>query len=427
MPPYADSSRLSVQAAADLFGAEPFDVGHREEHLVRIFEFRQGSPNGLPALLADQVGERVARRGRRLFAPAECSIGRGFPPVGSRPLLADVPRRLEEKRRQGSEVLDAAGAKRFENPAQRFLRHVLGEIAVSQASRSKEAETIPESVRELRGLRIRVAAGREEDPTFLVSRRISVTVLRRRRHQMHETGKPRIDSDDSRQRSRGAPTSTVEEEPMSDRYLVTPPCLTEKAAGNHMRRSSGKRRAAILALGAAILISAGCGETAGPTAPQSPTTSRRLPVPYVAQQTPVWCWAACSEMVLAYKGSPEPQCGILSDWFQFPCCLQPAACATTAPLEIIQATLAAHGVRSTRVPSPLPLSSVKAEIDAGRPLILAYRGSFSGHVVVLFGYDAQGNVAIHDPIYGSYPSVPFGAAFSYGGQLSWAETLAGIQ
>jgi hypothetical protein len=174
-----------------------------------------------------------------------------------------------------------------------------------------------------------------------------------------------------------------------------------------------------------LLTVTSCNES--PTEPSSGGPGRVLSVPYSAQQTPVWCWAACSEMILQYYGRVATQCGILSAWFRFDCCTFPGPCTTTAPIEVIQATLAAVGVGSQRVLSPVSFDVVRAEIDAGRPLILAYRGSFSGHVVVLYGYDALGRVYINDPLYGQVRGVPYGATFTYNGQLGWAETLLGIR
>jgi hypothetical protein len=83
------------------------------------------------------------------------------------------------------------------------------------------------------------------------------------------------------------------------------------------------------------------------------------------------------------------------------------------------------GVRSTAFPGPISFQSVQSEINAGRPVIVAYRGSFAGHVVIIYGYDANGKVYIRDPLFGSFV-VPYGTSFSYGGQLIWSDTIYGI-
>ena len=174
-----------------------------------------------------------------------------------------------------------------------------------------------------------------------------------------------------------------------------------------------------------VLWSCSNSEGSSPTEP-GPSGSRRiLAVPYVSQQTPVWCWAAVSEMVFRYYRRPGTQCEILSAWFHFNCCAAAQYCLSTASIQQIRETLGANGLRSTAVAGPVPFQVLAAEIDAGRPLILGYRGSFAGHVVVLYGYDQANNVYIHDPYYGSFV-VPYGASFSYGGQLLWSDTIGGI-
>jgi hypothetical protein len=165
-----------------------------------------------------------------------------------------------------------------------------------------------------------------------------------------------------------------------------------------------------------------------PPATPAPGGARALAVPFVAQQTPVWCWAAVSEMVFRYYGRGAAQCQVLTAWLGADCCRAPGLCLTGAPtLEVIQQSLAGFGgLRSTRAGGPLPFAAVMREIDAGRPMIAAYRGSFSGHVVVLYGYDANGGfVFIHDPFYGTF-RVPYAQTFAYQGQLVWVDTLYGI-
>ncbi len=76
-------------------------------------------------------------------------------------------------------------------------------------------------------------------------------------------------------------------------------------------------------------------------------------------------------------------------------------------------------------PCLITFQAVQSEINAGRPIIVAYRGSSAGHVVIIHGYDAQRNVYIHDPLYGSFV-VPYGNSFSYGGQFIWSDTIYGI-
>jgi hypothetical protein len=191
-------------------------------------------------------------------------------------------------------------------------------------------------------------------------------------------------------------------------------------------------RLLILLLALALVASASCSEgdlsPTEPTGPPGPTggAQKILSVPLIAQQTPVWCWAAVSEMIFRYYGRGATQCQILSGWYQRDCCLFSQSCQTTASIQAIQQTLLAFGgVRSTALPGPISFQNVQSEINAGRPVIVAYRGSFAGHVVIIHGYDANGNVYIRDPLFGSFV-VPYGTSFSYGGQLIWSDTIFGI-
>lgn len=189
-------------------------------------------------------------------------------------------------------------------------------------------------------------------------------------------------------------------------------------------------RIVILLLVLVFAISEACSN--GDASPTEPTggggggSQRILSVPFIAQQTPVWCWAAVSEMIFRYRGRGATQCQILSGWYRGDCCTFPQFCQTTAPIQAIQQTLYAFGgLNSATYPGPISFQNIQSEINSGRPVIVAYRGSFSGHVVIIYGYDARGNVYIRDPYYGSFV-VPYGASFSYGGQLIWSDTIYGI-
>ena len=179
---------------------------------------------------------------------------------------------------------------------------------------------------------------------------------------------------------------------------------------------------------------AGGGGSAVPLPPPAddpPAESGRkvLSVPFFPQQTEVWCWAATSGMVLEYFGSPWLECEIASYWLSggydtTSCCFQPDLCLQPAPFEAIQWILyGLGGIDSLQTFSALSFSDLRYEIDQGHPMVLFYAGSFIGHFVVLYGYDAiTQTVFVHDPVFGSF-EVPYGSAFHYGGQLTWANTL----
>lgn len=190
------------------------------------------------------------------------------------------------------------------------------------------------------------------------------------------------------------------------------------------RRQSPLRRLILVVLCVLTLaLAKGCGGGSGGGEPP-PGGGRVLSVPLVTQQTQVWCWAAAAEMLFRYHGMGYTQCEVLSFLFQFNCCGFPNACAITATVPQIQQTLFAFGGLSSRVVGPLSLQGVRAEIDANRPFIVTYQGSFVGHVVVIYGYDDEGNVYIRDPFYGSFV-VPYAAAFTYlgQGQQVWRQTI----
>ena len=171
--------------------------------------------------------------------------------------------------------------------------------------------------------------------------------------------------------------------------------------------------------------SADCSSN-GPPPPPPPPTEKVLDVPMVAQQTEVWCWAAVTEMIFRYYNVGTTQCNILSEWTGVDCCSYSNLCLHPAPVEVIQRTLAAYGIRSQVINRGLSLSEVKYEIDQGRPIVVFYIGSsFVGHFVLAYGYDSSGNIYIHDPIYGTF-SVPYGLTFSYQGRLGWGATIYNI-
>ena len=71
-----------------------------------------------------------------------------------------------------------------------------------------------------------------------------------------------------------------------------------------------------------------------------------------------------------------------------------------------------------------------AEIDEGRPVIVAYRGSSRGHVVLVAGYDrAAGTTWVHDPSLGSFevPYEELGQYFNEGEELHWTDTIIEIE
>jgi papain like cysteine protease AvrRpt2 len=129
-------------------------------------------------------------------------------------------------------------------------------------------------------------------------------------------------------------------------------------------------------------------------------------------------------MLFRYNGFGTTQCQTLSLLYNFDCCFAPQFCLTGAPIDLIQrALLNLGGLRSVRRFAALSPAEIRTEIDSGRPLIMAYSQSFSGHVVVVYGYESGGQILqIHDPAFGTF-RVPYALTFSYGGSMVWIDTI----
>jgi hypothetical protein len=193
-----------------------------------------------------------------------------------------------------------------------------------------------------------------------------------------------------------------------------------------MNSKSGLR-ASLLVL---LVLSVHCSsKVSSPTEPggSPPPVSLSLPVPFFMQQTQEWCWAASIQMVSQFYGVSLSQCGILSTELNIDCCsFVGSACVQPAPtIATIQAALRYFAnVKSAEIGRPLSFAEVVAQISGGHPVIAVYESQFSGHVVVIFGYNSSNKtLAINDPIFGSFANVPYGASFTYGGTLIWADTL----
>ena len=155
--------------------------------------------------------------------------------------------------------------------------------------------------------------------------------------------------------------------------------------------------------------------------------SNQLDIDPVYQQTPVWCWAAVGEMVFSYYGvaninpAGNFQCGIIA--LLHPVCNQNCgACIVPAgSLTVMNNMLTRYPQTATNLSgnvtristltsqSRLSLESLKAEIDAGRPVVAAispsgYRTNVSEPVALIIGYD-EDDLIVNDPF-------PFALAFT---------------
>lgn len=125
----------------------------------------------------------------------------------------------------------------------------------------------------------------------------------------------------------------------------------------------------------------------------------KLPVPLIAQQTRMWCWAASGQMVMSYIGGKSvPQCSQASHYFNNPaCCATPFQCVNGGWPE-----LGYYGFTFKRTTDlALDWDALKAQIDSGKPFCFSWHwNDGGGHMMVVIGYATQGTtrlVWIHDP------------------------------
>lgn len=156
-----------------------------------------------------------------------------------------------------------------------------------------------------------------------------------------------------------------------------------------------------------------------------------LPIAPVMQDTPVWCWAAISEMVFKHfgAGNARPgnlfQCGIVEAMAagtvrsacEQNCFLPGCVHAAGTPQYMMQVfqeypkraarklSSAQPRLATTYAPRPLTLPEIRAQIDAGRPVVVGINPAgqsgapgASQHVALVVGYDDEAaTLTINDP------------------------------
>jgi hypothetical protein len=161
----------------------------------------------------------------------------------------------------------------------------------------------------------------------------------------------------------------------------------------------------------------------------APAFAEELEVSFRRQHTLVWCWAATIAMVGAYvTGRGAEDCEVLSAYDRLlggpgGCCQSPQRCSRTGSSQEMKTILSRiFGLSGYHYPRPLTYAEVKREIDRDKPFIAAIRNGFSGHVVVVSGYETPDRVILLDPMSGRHV-VRYGQLrrnFQLG---SWTETL----
>ena len=130
-------------------------------------------------------------------------------------------------------------------------------------------------------------------------------------------------------------------------------------------------------------------------------------VPQIKQEQSNWCWAACAEMVFRYyDGAAARQCEFANELFgRTECCSKPSSpdCNKPCRKEDVSKLYSSKHICSTFVGSVVSFSKLQSEIDADRPVEVAYfwgdKGE-TGHLVVVRGWRVDGKeefVYVNDP------------------------------
>lgn len=137
--------------------------------------------------------------------------------------------------------------------------------------------------------------------------------------------------------------------------------------------------------------------------------AKELDVTFHRQNTQVWCWAATIAMVGGYvTGHSAKDCEVLSAYDLMlngsgSCCDFPERCLRTGGSQEIASILSnIYGISGYYHVRPLSFDQIKSEINNDHPFIAALRGGFSGHVVVVVGYENPNQVILLDPMSGQH-------------------------
>jgi hypothetical protein len=154
---------------------------------------------------------------------------------------------------------------------------------------------------------------------------------------------------------------------------------------------------------------------------------RRLALSVQAQLQSQWCWAACSTGVSHFydAGSSWTQCTVVNaELAQTSCCRDGSTGQCNRPWYLDRALTRTSNF-ARRAAGTAPLSTIRSQIDAGRPVgaRIGWDGG-GGHFVVISGCldDATGMLEVRDPMYGTSELSFASFASSYQGSGSWTHT-----
>jgi hypothetical protein len=154
---------------------------------------------------------------------------------------------------------------------------------------------------------------------------------------------------------------------------------------------------------------------------------RRLAFDMQAQLQTQWCWSAVSTSASRFydAASSWTQCTVVNaELSQATCCADGSTSQCNQPWYLDRA-LTRTGNLASWASGTVPISTIRAQIDAGRPLgaRIGWSGG-GGHFVVISGCldDATRMLEIRDPIYGTSEISIAAFASSYQGTGSWTHT-----
>jgi len=121
-----------------------------------------------------------------------------------------------------------------------------------------------------------------------------------------------------------------------------------------------------------------------------------LDVPQKKQETKMWCWAACVQMIMAYMGEPVTQCEQANARMsRSDCCGEPAptVCVRGGWPQLFR-----YGVSNDSVDTALSWEDLKAQIDSNQPVLFSWRWKLGGgHMMLAVGYAEPHWVFVNNP------------------------------
>lgn len=165
-----------------------------------------------------------------------------------------------------------------------------------------------------------------------------------------------------------------------------------------------------------------------------PLGAKTLNVPQINQEQTQWCWAGCADMVLHYYGNQGiRQCDLANFLFGLSgCCSSPSStlCNQPSPVPDISRVYSNYGIRSTHSAGTVTFATLQSEINADRPVEVAYAWSGGGgHAAIVRGWDRNSTgpfLRVNDPAYGS-GGVYYSDLLTAYGQGTWFYTWTGIR